>query len=72
MAMVLVSRFVDFRINRWANVVAGAFMTLVQVATLFIGTPTLYYLFCSVVEIGATASIVWLAWRWRPAPAPAA
>jgi hypothetical protein len=47
-------------------------MTLVQVATLFIGTPTLYYLFCSVVEIGATASIVWLAWRWRPAPAPAA
>jgi hypothetical protein len=72
MAMVLVSRFVTFRVNRWANVVAGGFMTLIQVVTLFIGTPTIYYLFCSVVEIGATASIVWLAWRWRSAPARAA
>ena len=56
MAMVIFSRF------RWANVGAGAFMTAVQLSTLFARTPALYYVFFSAVEIGTTALIVWLAW----------
>jgi len=64
-AMVLLSRILDDRPNRWANLVAGAVMTAVQLASLFAKTPALYYVFFSVFEIGATAAIVWLAWRWR-------
>ena len=60
MAMVLLSRF------RWANVGAGAFMTLVQLATLFVRTPALYYVFFSAIEIGTTAVIFWYAWINKP------
>lgn len=60
MAMVLLSRF------RRANLIAGAFMTLVQAATLFVRTPALYYAFFSVIEIGTTAVIVWYAWINKP------
>jgi Family of unknown function (DUF6326) len=65
MAMVLLSRLLPWRAGRWANVGAGAFMTAVQLASLFVRVPALYYVFFSVIEIGTTASIVWLAWRWR-------
>jgi uncharacterized protein DUF6326 len=65
MAMVLLSRVLPYRGSRWANVVAGAFMTLVQAATLFVATPAPYYVFFSVIEIAATAAIVWYSWRWH-------
>jgi hypothetical protein len=63
-AMVLVSWTLKHRPNRWANILAGAFMTVVQVATLFVGTPTTYYLFFSAIEIACLLFIVWTAWRW--------
>ena len=65
MTMMVVSRFANFRVSRWANVVAGAFMTAVQLASLLGRTPALYYLFFSVIEIATTSVIVWYAWRWR-------
>ncbi len=68
MAMVLVSRLLGRGPNRWANIVAGTLMTAVQVATLFVGASTTYYLFFSAIEITCTAAIVWLAWTWRPQP----
>jgi uncharacterized protein DUF6326 len=64
-AMVLLSRLLPYRSNRWSNIVAGAAMTIVQAATLFVGTPTPYYVFFSVLEIVATAVVVWWAWSWR-------
>lgn len=71
--MVLLSRVLPHRANRWANVAAGAVMTLVQAASLTVGTPTMYYALYSVVEIGCTGFIVWYAWSWRATrPAPAA
>lgn len=63
-SMVLVSRILDYKYNRWANIIAGSIMTLVQVATLFIGQATGYYILFSIVEISATAAIVWTAWKW--------
>jgi len=63
-AMVLLSRLLGYRANRWANIVAGATMTVVQIGSLFLGTPTLYYVFFSVIEMAATVSIVWIAWKW--------
>src|SRR5918997_3279161 len=64
-AMVLLSRVLPYRANRWANIAAGTIMTAVQSATLFVGTPAPYYLFFSVIEIATTVLIVWFAWNWR-------
>jgi hypothetical protein len=69
-SMVLLSRVLNYRANRWANITTGTVMTAVQTLTLFIGVPAPYYLFLSILEIGATALIVGYAWKWRkPAPA---
>jgi uncharacterized protein DUF6326 len=70
MAMILLSRILGSRANRWANVGAGALMTIVQVATLFATKPALYYGFFSVIEIATTAAIVWLAWKLGAVQAP--
>ena len=63
-AMVLLSRVLAYRANRWANVIAAAFMALVQFGSLFVGRPTSYYLFFSVIEVGALGLIAALALRW--------
>jgi hypothetical protein len=63
--MVLGSRMLDNRPNRWANVMAAGFMAVVQVATLFVGSePTAYYVLFSAIEIACLLFIVWTAWRW--------
>jgi hypothetical protein len=64
-SMVLLSRVLKYRANRWANIAAGTVMTAVQSATLFVGVPAPYYLFFSVIEIATTVFIVWYAWNWR-------
>lgn len=63
-AMVLLSRVLGYRANRWANVAAGVFLGFVQVSTLFVGTLTLYYAFFSAIEIACLLVIAWAAWRW--------
>ena len=63
-AMILLSRVLAYRANRWANVVAAAFLALVQIGSLFVGRPTSYYLFFSVIEVGALGLIAALALRW--------
>jgi Family of unknown function (DUF6326) len=65
-AMILLSRLLNYRANRWANILAGTIMTVVQIATLFFGSSTtIYYLFFSIIEIACTGLIVWFAWNWR-------
>lgn len=65
MLMVLLSRMLEYRFNRWAHIVAGTLMAAVQVGSLFIDSPTLYYIFFSAIEITALAYVVWYAWQWR-------
>ncbi len=66
-AMVLLSRILKYGPNRWANIIAGAIMTVVQFSTLFFRTPTSYYIFFSIIEIASTSLIVCYAWKWpRP------
>jgi Family of unknown function (DUF6326) len=65
-SMVLLSRLLKYRVNRWANIAAGAIMTVVQFVTLFVGSgPAMYYTFFSIIEIACTLFIVWYAWRWQ-------
>jgi len=64
--MVLLSRVLRHRANRWANIIAGTIMTIVQFTALFFGSSlTAFYVFFSVVEIACTSLIVWYAWNWR-------
>ena len=64
-SMVLLSRVLKYRANRWANIIAGAFMTAFLTVTLFVAVPTTYYAFFSAIEIASTLFIVGFAWKWR-------
>jgi hypothetical protein len=64
-SMVLLSRILKYRANRWANIIAGAFMTAFLTVTLFVAVPTSYYAFFSAIEIACTLFIVGYAWKWR-------
>jgi hypothetical protein len=63
-AMVLLSRVLHYRANRWSNIIAALIKTVVMILTLFVG-PTSYYLFFASIEIATTAFIIWYAWSWK-------
>ena len=65
-AMILLARVLPYRANRWANIIAGTVMVVIQVGTMGMGTaPTLYYLFYSAIEIACALFVAWYAWTWR-------
>ena len=64
-AMILLSRILPYRINRLANVFAASLKTIVMILTMFVGTPTLYYLFFGAVEIATTIFIAYYAVIWK-------
>src|ERR1700693_1629883 len=41
-SMVLLSRILNYRANRWASIIAGAFMTVFLTLTLFVAVPATY------------------------------
>ncbi len=69
MAMILLSRVLRHGPNRWANVIAAAFMAVVQLGSLTVGTFDAYYFFFSIVEVGTLVGIAIVALRWRDRPA---
>ncbi len=65
-AMVLLSRILNYSANRWANIIAGTIKTVVMIMSMFVGDgPTLYYIFFGTIEMICTAYIVWYAWNWH-------
>jgi Family of unknown function (DUF6326) len=66
-AMVLLSRVLGYRANRWANIGAGLLHTAAVSWSLSEGAIDLFYGFFATVEIACTLFIVWYAWTWsRP------
>ena len=70
-AMIVVCRLLPFRANRLANIIAGAFLTLVNGSLTFVPplvgarTPALpEYLFFATIETVCTSVIIWQAWTW--------
>lgn len=63
-AMVLLSRILKYGANRWANMVVGVIHTAAVLSSMFVGTPSLYYMFFGTIEIVCTSLIVWYAWKW--------
>ena len=64
-AMVLLSRVLKHRANRWANIIVGAIHTAAVAASLFSARPAPYYAFFATIEIACTLGIIGYAWKWR-------
>jgi hypothetical protein len=64
-AMILLSRILPYKSNRITNMAAGSIKTIVMILTMFVGAPTLYYLFFGIIEILITIAIVWIAFQWH-------
>jgi hypothetical protein len=63
-AMVLLSRILNHRANRLANIIAGTIMTVALILTLFMAVPAMYYVWFTAIEIAITILIVVYAARW--------
>lgn len=66
-AMVLLSRVLPYRANRWANILSGGLHTLFVAWSLIGYTPTSFYLMFAAIEVACTLFVVWYAWKWRNA-----
>jgi len=66
-AMVLLSRILKYRANRWANIIVGAIHTVAVLLSMLVGeeaTPP-WYLLLIAIEVACTLFIVWYAWTWH-------
>ena len=60
-AMVLLSRVLKYRVNRWVNIIAGA----ITIALVINNRPTAPdEIFFATIEVVAMSLIVWYAWKW--------
>src|SRR4030065_2949061 len=66
-AMILLSRVLKYKVNRWVNIIASV-ITIAYV----VGGGSLYphYIFIATIEVVCMLLIVWLAWKWKPAVEP--
>lgn len=70
-AMVILSRLLNYKVNRWANIIVGFIHTAAVFSSLFVGKPAPYYLLYAIIEISCTLFIIWYAWTWpRPQSNP--
>jgi Family of unknown function (DUF6326) len=77
-AMIVASRLLPFRANRLSNIIAGAFLTVVNGFLTFVaplvglGRPPAFaeYLFFATIETICTSIIIRQAWTWSGSEAP--
>lgn len=61
-AMIVLSRVLKRRINRWANIVMG----IITIAYIWGGMSSYpHYIFIASIETLCLLLIVWFAWKWR-------
>lgn len=65
MVMVVLSRLLKHVVNRWANIVIAILQLSGLLASLFVGSPSMYYIFFVIVEAATLLVIVWYAWHWK-------
>jgi len=70
--MVVLSRLLPYRANRWCNIIVGLLQTAFAATSLVGNTfPDLFAIFFVAIEVACTLFIVWYAWTWRrPAATP--
>ena len=60
-AMIFLSRVLKYRVNRWANIIAGVITILFVIGG---GNTTLSYIFFATIEVVCMSIIIWYAWKW--------
>ena len=63
-AMIILSRILKYRLNRWLNIIT-AIITIVFVVGPGASYP--HYIFIATVEVLCLALIIWNAWKWTGA-----
>lgn len=63
--MVLLSRVLKYKWNRITNILSGIIHTLAVLASLFVGSAEMFYVFFALIEIATTSYIIFLAWTWE-------
>ena len=59
-AMVILSWILNYKVNRWVNIVIGA-LNILAVVT---GGHGPYYAFFATVEVVCMLLIIWFSWKW--------
>ena len=65
-AMIVLSRLLRYRANRWANILAAVLTILWVVGG---GTISVTYIFFATIEVACMLLIIWYAWSWRESAA---
>jgi hypothetical protein len=60
-AMIVLSKYLNYRENRYANILAGTITTLWVIGG---GNTSLSYVFFATIEVACMVYIVWCAWKW--------
>lgn len=60
-AMIVLSRLLRYRANRWANIIAGVITILWVIGG---GNTSVSYIFFATIEVVSLLLIVWYAWKW--------
>jgi hypothetical protein len=59
--MIILSRVLKYRVNRWVNIIASI-ITIAFVVGGGVSYP--YYIFIATVEVICLLLIIWFAWKW--------
>ena len=59
--MIILSRVLKYRVNRWANIIAGALTILFIIGG---GSTHPHYIFFATIEVALLSLIIWYAWTW--------
>jgi CBS domain containing-hemolysin-like protein len=60
--MILLSRVLKVRVNRWLNIITSIITIVFVVGG---GSPYPHYIFLATVEVVCLLLIIWFAWSWR-------
>ncbi len=60
-AMIFLSRVLNYKINRWANIIASIITIVFVVGG---GTLLPHYIFIATIEVACMLLIIWFAWKW--------
>ncbi len=59
-AMVILPWLLNYKVNRWVNIVIG----VLNILAIVTGGHGLYYVFFAAVEVASILLIIWFAWKW--------
>ncbi|PIB30701.1 hypothetical protein BFP77_03840 [Maribacter sp. 4U21] len=63
--MIVLSKLLKPRINKWLNIIVGLMLLIVQVVSLITGENYKHYIFFSIIEIVTLIIIIGISFTWK-------